>query len=186
LEVTVFAQELRGNPVGTYNQKLKYIKRSTQYIGMTNLYDRPDLKVNPLTKYLVLLAVFFAMAGCKEKVKDDQYIWKKLRVTATAYNSFPSQTSKIHPGITAWGDSLKPGMKIIAVSKDLIPLGLDYNTPVKIKGDTTIYLVKDKMHSKWKNRIDIYMGEDKEKALQWGRKKITIHYRLKRDSTEIK
>jgi 3D (Asp-Asp-Asp) domain-containing protein len=57
---------------------------------------------------------------------------------------------------------------------------------VKIKGDTSIYVVKDKMHSKWKNRIDIYMGEDKEKALQWGRKKITIQYRVKRDSIEMK
>lgn len=138
------------------------------------------------TLWLVWTAVLFTMASCKEKIVDDGYIWKKLRVTATAYNSFPSQTSKIHPGITAWGDSIKPGMKIIAVSKDLIPLGLDYNTQVKIKGDSSIYLVKDKMHSKWKNRIDIYMGEDKEKALQWGRKKITIQYRVKRDSTEMK
>ncbi|MCM4152465.1 hypothetical protein DHD05_12755 [Arenibacter sp. N53] len=126
------------------------------------------------------------MATCNEKVVDDGYIWKKHKVTATAYNSFPSQTSKIHPGITAWGDSLKPGMKIIAVSRDLIPLGLDYNAQVKIEGDTSIYLVKDKMHSKWKNRIDIYMGEDKKKALKWGRKKVTIHYRVKRDSIELK
>ncbi|MDL5514511.1 hypothetical protein QSE00_22050 [Arenibacter sp. M-2] len=136
--------------------------------------------------WLILPGILFSLASCKEKDVDDGYIWKKLKVTATAYNSFPYQTSKIHPGITAWGDSLKPGMKIIAVSKDLIPVGLDYNTQVKIKGDSSIYLVKDKMHSKWRNRIDIYMGEDKEKALQWGRKKITIHYRVKRDSTEIK
>ena len=139
-----------------------------------------------LTRFIYFLAFLFSLAGCKDKVEDDQYLWKKLRVTATAYNSFPSQTSKIHPGITAWGDSLYPGMKIIAVSKDLIPLGLEYNTQVKIKGDSSIYLVKDKMHSKWKNRIDIYMGEDKEKALNWGRKKITIHYRVKKDSIEIK
>jgi len=153
---------------------------------VNNIVGTLCFKVRRLTLWLVLTAVLFSMASCKEKVVDDGYIWKKLRVTATAYNSFPSQTSKIHPGITAWGDSIKPGMKIIAVSKDLIPLGLDYNTQVKIKGDTSIYLVKDKMHSKWKNRIDIYMGEDKEKALQWGRKKITIHYRVKRDSTEMK
>ena len=153
---------------------------------MNNIVGTLCFKGRRLTLWLVLTAVLFSMASCKEKVVDDGYIWKKLRVTATAYNSFPSQTSKIHPGITAWGDSIKPGMKIIAVSKDLIPLGLDYNTQVKIKGDTSIYLVKDKMHSKWKNRIDIYMGEDKEKALQWGRKKITIHYRVKRDSTEMK
>ena len=139
-----------------------------------------------LTKFFILFGVLVSLSACQNKMEDDNYIWKKLKVTATAYNSFPSQTSKIHPGITAWGDSLRPGMKIIAVSKDLIALGLDYNTHVKIQGDTSIYLVKDKMHSKWKNRIDIYMGKDKEKALKWGRKKITIHYRVKRDSTEMK
>ncbi|WP_343065440.1 hypothetical protein [Arenibacter arenosicollis] len=153
---------------------------------MNNLVGKLGLNRRQLTLWLVLPGILFSLATCKEKVVDDGYIWKKLRVTATAYNSFPSQTSKIHPGITAWGDSLKPGMKIIAVSKDLIPLGLDYNTQVKIEGDTSIYLVKDRMHSKWKNRIDIYMGEDKEKALNWGRKKITIHYRVKRDSLELK
>jgi 3D (Asp-Asp-Asp) domain-containing protein len=139
-----------------------------------------------LTKFFILFGVLVSLSACQNKMEDDNYIWKKLKVTATANNSFPSQTSKIHPGITAWGDSLRPGMKIIAVSKDLIALGLDYNTQVKIQGDTSIYLVKDKMHSKWKNRIDIYMGKDKEKALKWGRKKITIHYRVKRDSTEMK
>ena len=70
------------------------------------------------------------------------------------------------------------GMKIIAVSKDLIPLGLDYNTQVKIEGDTSIYLVMDKMHSKWKNRIDIYMGNNVKAAKEWGRKKLSIKYRL--------
>nr|WP_281503820.1 hypothetical protein [Arenibacter sp. F26102] len=150
------------------------------------MVDKFGLNRRQLTLWLVLPGILFSLASCKEKAVDDGYIWKKLGVTATAYNSFPSQTSKIHPGITAWGDSLRPGMKIIAVSKDLIPLGLDYNTQVKIEGDTSIYLVKDKMHSKWKNRIDIYMDEDKEKALKWGRKKITIHYRVKRDSLEMK
>ena len=153
---------------------------------MDTLKNSLGQKVGQASKYLVLPAIILSFASCKNRVVDDGYVWKELKVTATAYNSFPSQTSKIHPGITAWGDSLYPGMKIIAVSKDLIPLGLDYNTPVKIKGDTTIYLVKDKMHSKWKNRIDIYMGDDKEKALQWGRKKITLLYRVKKDSTEIK
>jgi len=153
---------------------------------VNNFEGKFGFKSRQLTIWLVLPVILFSLATCKEKIEDDLYIWKKIRVTATAYNSFPSQTSKIHPGITAWGDSLHPGMKIIAVSKDLIPLGLDYNTPVKIKGDTSIYLVKDKMHSKWKNRIDIYMGEDKERALDWGRKKITIHYRVKRDSIKIK
>lgn len=155
-------------------------------IGVNYLKRKFGTINTKLTIFFILSVVLVSLFACQNKIEDENYIWKKLKVTATAYNSFPSQTSKIHPGITAWGDSLRPGMKIIAVSKDLIALGLDYNTQVKIQGDTGIYLVKDKMHSKWKNRIDIYMGKDKEKALKWGRKKITIHYRVKRDSTEMK
>jgi 3D (Asp-Asp-Asp) domain-containing protein len=109
-----------------------------------------------------------------------------MKVTATAYNSLPAQTSYIHPGITAWGDSLKPGMKCIAVSRDLIRKGLTHNTMVKIDGFEGVYLVKDKMHYRWRNKIDIYMGVDKEKALAWGRKKIEIQYAIKKDSTTLK
>lgn len=134
----------------------------------------------------IILGSFLTVClGCRENEVEDHYIWKTMEVTATAYNSLPAQTSKIHPKITAWGDSLAPGMKVIAVSQDLIPVGLDHNTPVKLEGDTTTYIVKDKMNPKWKNRIDIYMGEDNERALEWGRKKITIHYRLRKDTTKI-
>lgn len=76
-------------------------------------------------------------------------------------------------------------MNIIAVSRDLIPMGLDHNAMVKIKGDSTLYLVKDKMNSRWKKRIDIYMGKDKDRALKWGRKKVTLYYRIKKDSLKI-
>ncbi|MDX1363012.1 3D domain-containing protein [Arenibacter latericius] len=136
-------------------------------------------------KYVVLIVFLVTLSACKNKEPENDYYWESIRVTATAYNSFPSQTSKIHPNITAWGDSLKPGMKIIAVSQDLIPLGLDHNTVVRIKGDTTLYVVKDKMNSKWKRRIDIYMGEDKSSALKWGKKKVTLLYRIKKDSLKI-
>ncbi|MFD2726038.1 hypothetical protein [Hyunsoonleella rubra] len=62
------------------------------------------------------------------------------------------------------------------MSRDLLKLGLKHNTPVKINGLEGIYFVKDKMHSRWKNRIDIYMGEDVKVARQWGRKMVSIEY----------
>ncbi|MEH6514596.1 MAG: hypothetical protein V7734_16000, partial [Maribacter arcticus] len=86
------------------------------------------------------------------------------------------------PAITAWGDSIKPGLKWIAVSRDLLNKGLGYNTMVKIDSFEGVYLVKDKMHSRWKNRIDIYMGENVNKAKEWGRRKITIKYAVLKDS----
>lgn len=119
---------------------------------------------------------------CREPSLDDSYDWIPLQVTATAYNSLPNQTSYKHPAITAWGDSIQPGVKWIAVSRDLLKKGLSYNTMVQIDTFEGIFLVKDKMHYRWKNRIDIYMGEDVQRAKEWGRKKIVIKYAVKKDS----
>ncbi len=115
--------------------------------------------------------------NCKkvEETFEDKYIWDSLDVTATAYNSFAYQTNS-NPNITAFGDSLKPGLKYIAVSRDLLRLGLKHNTPVKIEGLEGIYFVKDKMHSRWKYRIDVYMGVDVKAAKEWGKKRLCIEY----------
>ncbi|PNQ73172.1 hypothetical protein C1T31_08930 [Hanstruepera neustonica] len=112
--------------------------------------------------------------ACKDN-PEDNYTWKTLQVTATAYNSLAYQTNS-NPHITAFGDSLKPGMKYIAVSRDLLSLGLKHNTPVAIEGMEGLYYVKDKMHYRWKKRIDIYMGTDVKAAKNWGRKKVEIAY----------
>lgn len=113
--------------------------------------------------------------NCKEAPLEDPYYWETMEVTASAYNSTRSQTDS-NPFITAFGDSLKPGLNYIAVSRDLIQKGLKYNTPVKIEGFDSIYYVKDKMNARWKNKIDIYMGADVKAARKWGKKKITIAY----------
>ncbi|WP_246067728.1 3D domain-containing protein [Changchengzhania lutea] len=126
-----------------------------------------------------LLALFFLIFGCdSNEVKDtfeDQYIWDSMHVTATAYNSLAYQTSS-DPHITAWGDSIRPGLKYIAVSRDLLKSGLKYNTPVKIEGFDGVYFVKDKMHYRWRKRIDIYMGLNVKAAKAWGRRKVCIDY----------
>jgi 3D (Asp-Asp-Asp) domain-containing protein len=109
-----------------------------------------------------------------EKQVED-YLWYDIEVTATAYNSVANQTDDT-PFITAFGDSLSPGKRYIAVSRDLLKMGMVENTPVKIEGFDSIYLVKDKMNKRWTNRIDIYMGNDVKKARQWGKKKICITY----------
>ena len=118
--------------------------------------------------------LIFMIYSCKEKTID-KYEWQDLTVTVTAYNSLAYQTSS-DPHITAWGDSLKPGMKCVAVSRDLIELGLKHNTPVKIEGIEGVFIVRDKMHTRWKNRIDIYMDNDVKKAKKWGKRKLKISY----------
>jgi len=99
-----------------------------------------------------------------------------ISVTATAYNSTEAQTKKGNPNLTAWGDTLIPGVKAIAVSRDLISKGLIHNTKVKIEGLEGVYLVKDKMNKRWRNRIDIYMGLDNEAARTWGKQQVEIKF----------
>ncbi len=136
-----------------------------------------------MRKAIFFLVLICLLGSCKDPNElDESYDWKPLRVTATAYNSVPGQTSFEHPEITAWGDSIKPGVKWIAVSRDLLKKGLDYNTLVKIDTFKGVYIVKDKMHPKWRNRIDIYMDKDVNKAKEWGRRKINILYAVKKDS----
>ena len=130
---------------------------------------------------ITLFILLVISASCTKK--EDPYIWKELIVKATAYNSLRYQTSS-NPNIAAWGDSLKPGMLCIAVSRDLIALGLKHNTPVKIEGLDSIYLVKDKMHRRKRKQIDIYMGKDVKKAKEWGVKQLKITYGILKSETK--
>ena len=123
--------------------------------------------------YLLLIISVFAFS-CRPEAEEN-CVLKKLEVTATAYNSLAYQTSS-EPNITAFGDSLKPGLRYIAVSRDLLDSGLVHNTLVKIEGFDSLYIVKDKMNRRWRKRIDIYMGVDVKKAKKWGKKKLNIEY----------
>lgn len=130
-----------------------------------------------------MILIIWTGCSCKSKVKEAVvYDWVPMEVTATAYNSVSWQTSYEHPKITAWGDSIEPGVKWIAVSRDLLRKGLRHNTMVKIDTFEGIYLVKDKMHYRWRNRIDIYMGTNIEKAKEWGRRKVQIKYAVPKDT----
>ena len=134
-------------------------------------------------RLILITASIVLLFSCKESVQvEDPYKWEPMTVTATAYNSVPEQTSHEHPEITAWGDSITPGVKWIAVSRDLLKKGLSYNTLVKIDTFKGVYLVKDKMHPRWRNRIDIYMDTNVRKAREWGRRKVNIKYGIKKDT----
>ena len=98
-----------------------------------------------------------------------------MTVTATAYTSTRNQCDST-PCIGAWGDNIcklhQKGIGIIAVSRDLERLGLRRNSKVKINGKT--YIVKDRMHRRWKRRIDIYMGRNHKKMRKFGKRKVQI------------
>ena len=101
---------------------------------------------------------------------------RMLEVTATAYTSSVAETDST-PTISAWGDRLRPGMRVLAVSRDLLAMGLTHGTLVTVEGFEQEFIVLDKMNKRWKKKIDIYMGNDRKTALKWGKKKVNICWR---------
>ncbi len=109
-------------------------------------------------------------------LKTSRSLKRKLSVTATAYTSHRSQTDKT-PFLAAWNNRIRPGMKVIAVSRDLITkYGITNGKKVRISGLPGIYTVRDKMNKKWRRKIDIYMGTSRWRALRWGRRRVTLYY----------
>jgi len=156
--------------------------------NLINLHKMIHIKIAQV--FFIIVFVYFSagISSCdfsSKKAEVPLEVWESLTVSASAYNSVRSQTGAGNPKITAWGDTLKPGIKVIAISRDLIKKGLEYNTPVRIDGLEGVYFVKDKMHHRWKNKIDIYMGEDVKKARKWGRKKIKIYYLVQNESVPV-
>ena len=121
------------------------------------------------------LGILAATLATALSASADSIEKRSLEVTATAYNSVPSQTDG-DPNITAWGDRLEPGMNVIAVSRDLIELGLSHGAEVTIDGLPGLWVVRDKMAKHWKRKIDIYMGDDVSAARKWGRRRVTIRW----------
>ncbi|WP_028867042.1 3D domain-containing protein [Psychromonas arctica] len=118
--------------------------------------------------YFMTIMSIISIMGCAEAEQS-------LTVTASAYTSTMGETDST-PNLAAWGDTLKPGMKSIAVSRDLIKLGLTHQQEVRIEGFDGKYTVLDKMNKRWTNKIDIYMGENVEKANQWGKQEVVIYW----------
>lgn len=119
------------------------------------------------------LALLLVLSACASGATQSRV------VLASAYNSVPEQTDD-EPWVAAWGDRLAPGMKVIAVSRDLLDEGLTRGTRVRIEGLPGEYVVLDKMSSRWSNKIDIYMAEDVRAARNWGLREVRIEWRAPR------
>jgi 3D (Asp-Asp-Asp) domain-containing protein len=122
----------------------------------------------------LILAWLLILASCSTIQKPLQEKQQTLLVTATAFNSLPKQ-GQGNPNVGAWGDRITPGVNAVAVSHDLVSLGLTRGTKVKIEGLRNEYIVLDRMPAKWKKRIDIYMGIDVKAARAWGRREVNIY-----------
>lgn len=120
-------------------------------------------------------SVFFVMAvlAATVSLNASAAIQKSKTVDATAYNSVPGQTDS-DPWVAAWNNRLRPGDKVIAVSRDLEKHGLTNGAKVKIEGLPGTYTVRDRMNKRFKNRIDVWMEKDIKKARKWGKKELKI------------
>lgn len=125
-----------------------------------------------VAKCLICILPLALLSGAGSAVAEEP---KSMKVMASAYNSVAGQTNA-EPTLAAWGDRLKPGMKAVAVSRDLIAKGLKRNTMVEIVGLPGRYRVLDKMHWRWDRKIDIYMGTDVDAALEWGVRPVEIRW----------
>ena len=94
-----------------------------------------------------------------------------LIVKATAYNAVPEQTDST-PTICAWGDPVSPD--VIAISRDLEALGLTRGKEVYVKGYGK-KVVKDRMHYRKRNQIDLFM-EEYDDAIQFGVRELEISW----------
>lgn len=131
------------------------------------------------TPRLALLATVLSLplAAC------DSMETRTEEVTATAYTLSEAETKKGNVGLAAWGDQLEPGMKAIAVSRDLIPQGLGHEAVVEIEGLDGEYVVRDKMNRRWTEKIDILMS-DRASALEWGKQTVTISWQVPESEEE--
>ena len=138
--------------------------------------------MNKSITYLCLCILFFSCKNEKIEIDKSKFDWYGREVTISAYNSVSWQTQG-DPSLAAWGDTLKPGMKAVAISRDLLALGITHNSKITIESMADTFYVKDKMNRRWRNRIDIYMGKDVKKAREWGVQKLFICYAIPKDST---
>ena len=120
-----------------------------------------------------------------------------VMLKVTAYNPVLEQTDDT-PHEAAWGDKVARGM--VAVSWDLIKLGLDNKTPIVIDGlefmQTTI---SDKMHERKIQQLDILMFSEPDAwrfGVQYRRVQCPLtweavnylfeHYRIRMDCYDTK
>lgn len=127
---------------------------------------------SPLMFFWVAVAVIAAIVSACESNKPE----RSMIVTVSAYNSVPSQTNS-QPTVAAWGDELKPGMKAVAVSRDLLDEGLTHGSVLKIEGLQGKYTVLDKTGPRLTKHVDVYMGVDVEAAKEFGVKQLRISWR---------
>ncbi len=98
-----------------------------------------------------------------------------LKVKALAYCSVGGKKAK-RSTRGAWGDTLREEDNAVAISPDLLEMGLDRGDLITIEGLPGKYKVLDVMHDRHDRTIDIFYGDDRCGAMQWGKRTLTISW----------
>ncbi|HME68582.1 MAG TPA: hypothetical protein VKM54_01785 [Myxococcota bacterium] len=78
--------------------------------------------------------------------------------------------------LTAFGQRLHTGMRIVAASRDLEAQGRHEGVRITIDGLEGEGEVGDRLNERWRERIDLFMGSDVDAALAWGKRRVRIRW----------
>lgn len=113
--------------------------------------------------------VVVAYAALKAQLEPPQHtpvVIRRVVAPVTAYSSTPDQTDST-PFITASGTRTRDGV----VAANFLPIGTKVRIPT-VYGDK-IFVVEDRMNSRYWQRLDIWM-ETRQEALQFGVRTLPI------------
>jgi 3D (Asp-Asp-Asp) domain-containing protein len=128
-----------------------------------------------MTKTILKLTSSLFFLSNFSYAKDDFTFTDYIKVTATAYTSSTKECDA-SPFLAAWRNKLSPKVPSIAVSRDLLEIGLTNGMKVHVEGLEGEFVVLDKMNKRWTNRIDIYMNNNRQKALKFGKRKLKVYW----------
>jgi len=82
------------------------------------------------------------------------------------------------PWVTASGHRLKRGDAVVAVSRDLEAAGLKMGTwlYLALPQGGGWFRVEDRMHPRWRKRVDVWMGTSRKDALAFGKRRGRIYF----------
>lgn len=102
---------------------------------------------------------------------------QSMDVTVTAYTSSVKECDG-DPWVTASGYRLRRGDAVVAVSRDLEARGLKMGTwlYLALPQGGGWFRVEDRMHPRWRRRIDVWMGSSRREALAFGKRRGRIFF----------
>ncbi len=148
------------------NKRIKYLPIliaiiSSNAILTPNLGTRADFEdnLNGFNNSDALVAEYKTDIPQNNKIKISES--KTSNVWITAYSSSPDETDST-PFITASGNHVRNGV----AAANFLPFGTKFRIP-ELFGNK-IFVIEDRMHSRFSNRVDIWF-ETKEEAKNFGK-----------------